>query len=113
MIEEYVRRPRVSGDTGQRLSTLTQRELEVLGLVARGQWPKMSETQPERPWASSVRPLLPFWDEAFGFPNDWWFLAMPLCSTRMAALDRFTDSEIAVPSGSSPVRPPSLLPVSA
>lgn len=37
MIEEYVRRPRASGDTGQRLSALTQRELEVLMLVARGQ----------------------------------------------------------------------------
>jgi DNA-binding NarL/FixJ family response regulator len=36
MIEEYVRRPRASGDAAQRWSALTQRELEVLILVARG-----------------------------------------------------------------------------
>jgi DNA-binding NarL/FixJ family response regulator len=36
MIEEYVRRPRASGDAAQRWSALTQRELEVLTLVARG-----------------------------------------------------------------------------
>jgi DNA-binding NarL/FixJ family response regulator len=36
MIEEYVRRPRASGDAAQRWRALTQRELEVLTLVARG-----------------------------------------------------------------------------
>ena len=36
MIEEYVRRPRASGDAAQRWNVLTQRELEVLRLVARG-----------------------------------------------------------------------------
>ncbi len=36
MIEEYVRRPRPEGDAPRRWSALTPRELEVLGLIARG-----------------------------------------------------------------------------
>ncbi|MGW5668935.1 response regulator [Micromonospora sp. NPDC003776] len=36
MIEEYVRRPRPGSGRGAGLETLTPRELEVLGLIARG-----------------------------------------------------------------------------
>jgi DNA-binding NarL/FixJ family response regulator len=36
MIEEYVHRPRPGTDRSAGLETLTQRELEVLGLIARG-----------------------------------------------------------------------------
>ena len=37
MIEEYVRRPRPTGDAGRALDELTEREREVLALIARGQ----------------------------------------------------------------------------
>jgi DNA-binding NarL/FixJ family response regulator len=36
LIEEYVRRPRASGEHGRRLDELTEREREVLELIARG-----------------------------------------------------------------------------